>query len=121
MKMGTMKRMLLALALVVSTASLAGAADIQLSWAGDPTATSYDIQQSTDSGGTWGTVKNVPSTSCTGTPLICNDLVTVPSTGLILVRFAAKNAMGMTVRYDAGVWHCASCAPPAAPNTLKVQ
>jgi len=97
------------------------ASDRLLTWDGQPGAASYEIQQSVDYGKTW-TVLSTPAASvCTGTPLKCSLIQSLPVSGVIMLRFGARNANGLTVRFDDGAWHCESCAPPGTITNSGIQ
>lgn len=99
----------------------AEAGNITLEWGPSAGATSYTIEQSTDNGATWAQIAAPLPAACTGTPARCRAPIVAPSTGLVLFRFAAVNAVGKTTRYSEGVWHCQSCAPPPIPAGVGVE
>ncbi|HXH12335.1 MAG TPA: hypothetical protein VNP04_21525 [Alphaproteobacteria bacterium] len=108
-------------ALLLMTVGVASAGDVTLQWTGDAKATSYEIEQSVDSGATWTVVLTVLPTECTGTPPLCTTTYSAPSTGMVLFRYVAKNDIGRTIRFDAGTWHCESCKPPTAVSHVSIQ
>lgn len=105
--------------LAFTTAAMAGVETV--GWDAVPGADSYEIHQSADLGATWTIIATPPATACSGTPARCSTNLTLPATGYVLLRFAAKNAAGTTVRSWSGVWHCESCRPPAAAQNVGVQ
>jgi hypothetical protein len=105
-----MKTLLIVCALLLSLNSIANAGDRVLSWDSQTNAVSYEIQQSIDLGKTWTVLATPASTVCVAA--LCQVTQTLPASGLVLIRFAARNAQGLTIRFDDGAWHCESCAPP---------
>jgi len=105
--------------LMMVLAAPAWAGVVTLKWDESPTATGYEIEQSVDAGTTWVKVADVTSSVCIASQ--CSHTFTAPSTGYVLFRYLAKNAVGTSVRFDAGSWHCESCAPPPAATNVGVQ
>lgn len=114
-----MNRFIVAVIGVFGMVGLANAGPITLLWDESPGATSYDIEASTDNGVTWAVVASPLASVCANTE--CNFTLTAPSTGRVLYRFVAKNAIGHTPRYDAGMWYCESCKPPSGPLNVGIQ
>jgi hypothetical protein len=114
-------RTLMIAVLVAALAAAAHAGSVPLEWDPSPGATGYEVEQSTDNGTTWTRILDLTGAVCTGTPARCAATYAAPSTGLVLLRFVAKNAAGKTVRFGEGVWHCETCKPPAAPRAVGVQ
>jgi len=105
---------------LIALVGLGEAGSVTLVWDPVINATGYEIEQSVDNGATWiVVVPNVPASVCVGTPAQCKVVYVAPDR--VQIRFVAKNAMGRTVRYDAGVWHCASCAPPGLSTNVGTQ
>lgn len=119
--MRNLLRALIVLSLVLGGVYAAEAGTFTMRWDPSPGAISYDIEQSQDGLTGWTLNKNVPASACTGTPVVCSTQVTAPATGVVHFRGAAINAVGKTIRYSEGVWHCESCAPPVMPRSLGAQ
>ena len=102
--------------------ALASAGSVTLRWEASTGATGYEIEQSVDNGTTYTLVANLTTAvACPSVTTPCTTTLTAPSTGLVLFRFSAKNAIGKTIRFGEGVWHCESCKPPTQPANVGVQ
>ena len=106
-----MKRILLALSLLLFLASPAFAWTETYTWTADPNATSYKVEKSLDSGTTWTSVgtPSTPTFSYTGT-----------DTGTVLFRVSNCNATGCTTRYWGGFWHNEAWRPAGQPTGLTM-
>lgn len=116
-----MRKFLLALALLLLLASPAFAGTVTLKWDVSTGATSYEIEQSVDSGATYVLVASPTATIACGTATTCSHTLVAPSTGLVLFRFSSVNSVGKTTRFGEGAWHCESCKPPLATANVGVQ
>ena len=109
------KGVLFAIALLLLLAAPAWAGPQVLSWDVIPFATSYGVEQSVDSGVTWVPVTLPAEPICAVDR--CTTTVTAPTTGVVLYRMWAANAVGRGTRFTAGLWVCESCTqPPPAVN-----
>lgn len=97
------------------------AGDLFVQWQGDIIANSYEVQVSLDTGTSWQVLTFTNPVNCGGDPVICDTIITVPDSGLVLIRYAAKNNVGTAIRYTVGQWYNFLWGPPPAPNSLKVQ
>lgn len=116
-----MKKLLFALLVIAVATTPVLAADVTVMWDAVSGSTSYDLEQSTNTGTSWALNKNVLASACTGTPARCTATIVLPATGLVLVRIGAINSIGKTIRYDSGIWYCGSCSPPATTANVGVQ
>lgn len=115
-------RTLLILAVVLGLAAPAEAGSVTLRWSAVQGATAYVIEQTIDAGKTWTQVgADQPPSVCTGTPSICTFTFQAPATGMVLFRYGARNALGTSMRFGEGTWHCQSCAPPSLVSNLEIQ
>ena len=116
-----MRRAFIGFVLFLLAATPAWAGPQVLSWDAASNATSYGVDQSLDNGTTWTTSTLTAGPTCGGTPPRCTATVTAPGTGLALYRVWAANNVGKTVRFNAGLWVCESCAPPGQAANVGVQ
>lgn len=116
-----MVRILAALISLVILSPSVWAADVTLSWDVSAGATEYRLSMSTDVGGTWTQVAVLPASACDSTAARCETTLAIAESGYVLLRVAAANANGETIRYDAGVWHCGDCVPPDPVRNQGVQ
>ena len=109
-----MKNIILAIVILMFSATQALADDVKLKW--DPTinATGYKIYSSQDMGKTWDT--GIDTNGATE-----YLMMGVSDTGKVLFRVSAYNEHGESIRYTAGVWFCGSCAPPLAPSGVGIE
>jgi len=85
------------LTLLILTATAAWGADITLRWDASDGAEGYRIYQSTDTGAMWDAGADVGN--------VTQYTITVPDSGLVLIRIGAYNAQGEVIRYNAGAWY----------------
>ena len=115
-----MKRIALLVAILLFAAPVF-AGSVTLVWNPVTGATGYDIEQTVDGGTTWTVIASPAPSVCTGTPVTCSFTHTAPSSGLVLFRFAAKNAVGKATRFGEGAWHNETWKPPVQPANVGVQ
>lgn len=108
-----MKKLFLAVALLVLIAAPAWAADFTLQWDAVADATGYKLYRSVDSGVTWEMIEDVPGASE-------KALTGQPDTGLVLYRVSAYNANGETIRAWSGAWYNGDWQPPSDPGGLGI-
>ena len=88
----------LAAILVLVLVAMAQAADKTIQWDAVPDAIGYRISISTDAGVTWTQAAEIPA----GTT---EAVITIPDTGLTLIRASAYNNIGEAVNTTGGVWY----------------
>lgn len=112
------ERRMLKLLSIIGLAVLAAAgpahAWTQTGQAADPTATSFKIEKSTDSGVTWSVAIASTTSPWTYTGLAAE-------TGLVLFRVSGCNAVGCTIRPNDGTWHNEAWALPLVPGAITAQ
>lgn len=116
-----MKKKAIGLALILALAAgPAYAGPVTLLWNPGSDSTSTDVEQSVDNGTTWTVVRNVShiAPACNGTPMTCSTVHPAPDTGLVLFRFVSVNAVGKTIRTDAGPWHNAKWITPGQATNV---
>lgn len=100
---------LLYVSLIGLSPVLVSAADITLSWEGHPLATGYRIEQTLDpmvATPVWTTVlDNIPQPNPFPVDRNVTAQVTIPDTGLVLLRAVSFNATEEAVRTEAGAWY----------------
>lgn len=110
----------LGLVLALFFPTLAFAENITIEWDGSPTAISYTIEQSFDSGVNWFSALKVSAASaCKLTK--CSAVYNAPSTGLILFRIVTVNNVGSSIRSKAGFWYNAKWTLPAAAGSAEIK
>ena len=101
-----MKKVLFALLFVLIPVFAFGAS-ITVKWdavTSTPAVTGYRIYQSIDDGITW--TLNTPVGN------VLTATITVPDTGLVILRIGAVNSAGESIRYTAGAWYKGNMAAP---------
>ena len=108
-----MKKLILGLTLglILLYSGQAWAADKVISWDASPDATGYKVY--VYDGTAWDTGTDVGG--------VLTYTVTIPDTGLVLVRIDAYNANGDSVPNWRGVWYWGDLKPPDPPGSIGIQ
>jgi hypothetical protein len=110
----------IAIALALAMTIAHAATTITIEWVPTAGATSYDIEQSTDTGTTWAVAKSVKSSAaCTATK--CSTTYAPPASGLVLFRMVTWNAQGKTTRTHAGFWYNAIWSLPDTASSAEIR
>ena len=92
---------------------LAYSADITLNWDPSDGATGYKLYISTDAGQTWDAGTDVGN--------VTTYTLAVPDHTLVLIRAAAYNSFGESIRTDAGVFYNSDWKAPDNPSSTGIK
>lgn len=99
-------------ALLLLAVHITDAADKMVAWDPVPSASGYRISISTDNGNTWTQVADVPATETQAT-------VTIPDSGITLIRASSYNNIGEAIGTTNGVWFNPDWQISSAPAALR--
>jgi hypothetical protein len=111
-----MRRIVIALAMVVAFAASADAWTKTFTCGGSPSATGFKLDSSVDGGVTW-----AEATNPAARPAACSFAVTSAVTGTVLLRWSACNAATCSTLTTDGAWHQESAALPLPPTSVGSQ
>lgn len=117
-----MKKLFLALIVVLVLAFSAQAADITLQWDASVGATGYMVYISTDNGETWDSGRDTGSLTPNEQGDVSYIYIGAPDSGLTLLKVSAYNDHGESDLPISGAWHWSDMPqPPQVPGSAGIQ